>query len=121
MPEDFAAIIKALPGAASNPLALVAYLATIASWTLIAFRVRRHGALLAKLSLFPEGDRLEAVKAEMGGRDLPPGMTPELYVRQRRDALVLYGVLAFAAAAVIIVAIAFFDAGKVSGSVGLYT
>ena len=119
MHEDFAAIIKALPGAASNPLALVAYLATIASWTLIAFRIRRHGALLAKLSLFPEADRLEAVKAEMG--NLPPGTPPELYVRQRRDALMLYGVLAFVGAAVIIVAIAFFDAGKVSGSVGLYT
>lgn len=121
MPDQFSAFVRAIPSASTNPLALVAYLATVIAWAVIAFRVKRNSALLKKLNVLPKSDRLEALRLEMGGTNIPGDVTPEMYIAHRHAALLLYAFLALCATATIISAIALFDSGKISGVIGLWS
>ena len=77
------AFIRAIPSAAASPLALIAYLATLVAWAIIAYRVNRFRELMKRIELLPEGDRLAAIKAEIGRVDVPRGLTGEQYLRMR--------------------------------------
>src|SRR5205823_374941 len=106
--------LAALPEAARSPLALVGYLAAIAAWAAIAWRVKRNKQLLRHLDKIPERDRLKALELEMGGLPLAPGLTPDQWLRAR---IQRYYFLAFAivcAVAVVLFAIAFFQPVKSS-------
>jgi hypothetical protein len=88
------AFIRAIPSAAASPLALIAYLATLVAWVIIAFRVNRFRELMKRIELLPEADRLAAIKAEMGRVDVPRGLTGEQYLRMRIHTFLLIAFLA---------------------------
>lgn len=105
---DLQAFLNAIPAAASSPLALVAYLAAIGSWTVIAWRVKRFKLLMARLPDFPLEDRRAVVEAEIGRIPLRAGLTPEQYLRSRIHLYFLLGFIAVLATIVIVLAMAGF-------------
>jgi hypothetical protein len=106
--EEILATLKAIPAAAASPLALVAYLATVGAWTLIAWRVRRHSALLAHLHHLPEKDRITAIQMELGYVDVPKGLTAEQYLRSRIHSFVFAGYIALCVTGIVIAGMAFY-------------
>ncbi|MGL9623154.1 hypothetical protein QRQ56_34870 [Bradyrhizobium sp. U531] len=105
MIEEIGAFLNAIPAAAANPLALIAYLATVLAWTLIAWRVKRFQILMDKIEKLKEGDRLEAIRIETG-RVVPKGMTAEQYLRSRIHFFIFAGFLALCATAVFVASMA---------------
>ena len=102
------AALSAIPQAAQNPFAFLAYIAALSAWVLIAARVRRNRNLLAHLDKLPPQDRLIALKSEMGEIPVPEGLSAKDWLKARNQR---YYFLAFAmlcALAIIIFAIASF-------------
>jgi hypothetical protein len=93
MTQFLKAAFSGLPAVASSPYALVAYLAVIAAWVVIAWRVKRNSNLLQSLGKLPPRDRLKALQAEMGSVQLASGLSPEQWLRSRVH---LYYFLGFA-------------------------
>lgn len=85
--------LKALPGVASSPLALIGYIVAVGAWLLIALKVQRHKSLLTNLEKLPSRHRLAALKDEMGVVPLKESLTAEQYLKSR---IHLYYILAFA-------------------------
>ncbi|MET4754578.1 hypothetical protein [Bradyrhizobium sp. RT11b] len=96
--EQIGAFLNAIPAAAANPLALIAYLATVVAWTLVAMRVNRFKILMDRIEKLPEKDRIEAIRIETG-RVVPKGMTAEQYLRSRIHLFILIGFLVLCATA----------------------
>lgn len=92
--EEIQAFLQAIPSAAASPLALIAYLATVAAWVAIALRVKRFRVLMEKIDALPEKDRLRAIEAEIGRIKVRPGLTAEEYLRSRIHLFILIGFLA---------------------------
>lgn len=103
--EIISAFIRAIPAAAASPLALVAYLATLAAWAFIAYRVRRFDILMKSIEHVPENDRRAVIEAEFGVGSIPPSLTANEFLVQQRQKLTFYAFLAFCAVVVIIVAL----------------
>jgi hypothetical protein len=82
--------LKALPAVAASPLALAGYVSVLASWTIVALRVKRNRNLLSRIEKFPPRDRLAALKAEMGVVDVPAGLSAEQYLRSRLHTNLLF-------------------------------
>jgi hypothetical protein len=108
--------LKALPTAATNPLALVAYLAAIAAWTYLGSRVRRLRVLLQSIQLIPEADRSNLLRDEMGVVNVPLGMTADQYLRARLQTLLFAGFSIACGCVLIIVAIAYWDGGSITAT-----
>src|SRR5437867_5917658 len=81
--EFLKSLLQALPQAASSPYALVAYLAVLVGWLVIALKVNRNKQLLAHIDKLPSKDRLSALQLEMGAVTIKEGMTPEQWIRTR--------------------------------------
>jgi hypothetical protein len=75
--------LSSLPTVATSPLALAGYLAVIAAWVVIALKVNRNAQLLKHLKDLPRGDRLQALRDEMGTIPLKEGLSPEQFVKLR--------------------------------------
>jgi len=112
--------LSALQTAASNPLAYAAYLATVIAWFLIAWKVNRHRALLKRLDLLPEKDRLPAITLEMGAIQVKDGISPEQWLRSRIHNYYFAGFCVLCLTFFSIAALAFYVySGSASGSIGL--
>lgn len=83
MPEFFKSALAALPSAAQNPLAFMAYVLVIVSATIIALKTKRNQQLLANLEKLPAEDRLKALELEMESVRVPPNLTPEQWLQSR--------------------------------------
>ncbi len=83
MYEFLKSAFSALPSVGASPLALIGYIALVASWLLIALKVRRNKNLLQHLHHLPETDRLAALKLEMGSVQIKGGLSPEQWLRAR--------------------------------------
>lgn len=103
--EPIGAFLKAIPAAAASPLALVAYLATVIAWTLVALRVNRFKILMERIDKLPEADRIEAIRIETG-RVVPKGMTAEQYLRSRIQLFIFIGFLVLCATAAFVASMA---------------
>jgi hypothetical protein len=114
------AFLRAIPDAASSPLAFVAYIFTIASWTALSWRVTRYRSMLKQLPLLPENDRLKAMKMELGFIDVPKNLTPADFLRSRIHTFLFAGFCILCLCALAITALALHDAGKLSGTVDLF-
>jgi hypothetical protein len=114
---------SALPSVAGSPLAFTAYLAAIAAWMVIAWRVNRNKQLLRNLDKLPERSRLEALRMEMGAVRLKSGLSPEQWIRSR---IHLYYFLGFAILALVgtalftVSAVTAEDPGTVGSDVTLF-
>jgi hypothetical protein len=100
--EGIQAFLDAIPNAAANPLALVAYLATLVAWVVIALRVKRFRILMDKIEALPEKDRLKAIEAEIGRVKIRFGLTAEQYLQSRIHTFILIGFLAGCATVVLV-------------------
>jgi hypothetical protein len=114
--------LGALGTAATSTLAFAAYIATIAAWVMIAWRVRRNKGLLEHLSSLPESDRIEALRMEMGVVPVARGLSPEQLLRSRVHGYYLIGFALICLTLITIVAMAWFspDPGGLSGNVDLH-
>lgn len=83
MEAFFANAMQLLPEVAASPLAIAAYVGTLAAYVLVALRVTRHRHLLQHLTSLPEKDRLKALKGELGDGNLRSGITAEEWIRAR--------------------------------------
>lgn len=118
---DVNIFLAAIKAASTNPLALVAYLATIGIWGLSGTRTRRLNLLLKYIKTLPAKDRLRAVVAEMGQVDIQEGLSPEQYLRSR---IITYAFYAFIAACVTlttVLAISFHQYGTITGNASLWS
>ena len=86
MPDFLKAALQAIPSASSSPLSLIAFVCVIVAWVFISFRVARIGLVLKNLKDFPENQRADLVRAEMGAV-IPPDLKsdPEPYLRLREQ------------------------------------
>jgi hypothetical protein len=104
--EFFNAALNALPAVATSPLALIAYLAPIAAWVVLALRAQRNQQLLQHLEKLPERDRLKALEAEMGHVRLESGLRPEEFLRSKVNTYIFFGFLALLLLIAVLFAIA---------------
>ena len=104
--------ISAIPKTAQSPLALAAYLAAIAAWVLVAFRVNRNKSLLANLQKLPEGDRLAALRLEMVDIPIPDSVTPKDWLRARNQRYYFWGYVALCVVIILLFAMASFTAAR---------
>lgn len=111
------ALLSALPSAASNPLALVAYALLVSAWVAISLKVNRNKHLLANLEKLPEGDRLQALELEMGAVRMKAGLTANEWIRSRIHLYYFLGFVLLCAVVVIVFAIAATTRREDSGTV----
>ena len=98
---SYTAFLQAIPAAASSPLALIAYLAALASFTAIGLRVKRNNNLLKNLIKILEVDRKSVVINEMG-RLIPDNITADQWILLQTRKLYFYVfVIIFACASAI--------------------
>ena len=79
----------------------------IASWTVIAFRVKRNKNLLANISKIPEKDRLKALESEMGSVRVPENMSPDQWLRSKVHQYYFWAFVLLAVLVALVVAIAY--------------
>lgn len=96
---------SALPSAAKNPLALVAYLAVTVAWVLAVFRSRRLKVLLKGLEVIPKNQRAALVSQEMG-TVLPRNISVEQWIRAQKHKYYIWVVALLIGMVIIIAAIA---------------
>src|SRR5690348_14529124 len=87
-------LLEELPVVALSPYALVAYLATVAAWLLVSYRVNRNRNLLQHLQKVPAEKRESVLKVEIGGAYLRAGMTAEQFLRYQMHRYLFWGFLA---------------------------
>ena len=105
MDTFFLKAIQMLPGIATSPLAMCAYLATIGAYVFVAIRVRRHKDLLHYLTSLPEGDRLKALESELGDATPRRGINAEQWLRSRIHRYYYLAFLATCITAILIVSL----------------
>jgi hypothetical protein len=79
MAGEIEAFLTAIPSAAQSPYGIIAFLATIAAWSLISLRVTRHKQLMRRINQFPPEDRRKIVQAEMNA-SIPPELAPQEWI-----------------------------------------
>jgi hypothetical protein len=99
-------MLSALPIAAKNRYAFVAYIVLAIVWVVIALKVTRNARLLDNLEKLPARDRLAALRSEMGTVRVEGGLTPEQWLRSRRYLYFLIGFIGFLLAAVVVIVVA---------------
>jgi hypothetical protein len=101
------AFLEALPAVATSPLALVAYLATLFVWAIIALQNRRISTVMRNIKLIPEKDRKSLLETEMGIK-LPEEVSAEDWLKARRQTYLFWALLVLVLAILTIVALAVF-------------
>lgn len=104
--EFLTSALQAIPQAATSPYAFIAYLIAVLAWVAISYRVRRNEILMANIEKLPPKDRRIALEAEMGAAAVQGGISPEHWLKQKRQFYYFIGFLAILAVAVVIFVIA---------------
>lgn len=105
-----AAFLKAIPSAATSPLALIAYLAVIIAWVVLSYRralIDGLGPLLPNIS---KNKRDKLLRMVLPGGDVPADYTADHYNANKNSERKLYALYAVLATVVIILAIAGYKA-----------
>lgn len=98
-------ILASIPTAATSPLAFVAYLAALATWGLIAFRVKTLNEVRQTLEHLAEADRGEALRQALGAVRVGE-FTPTEYIKHQISRYVFIAFLVACATAIIITVLA---------------
>lgn len=104
--EFITAALQWIPQAATHPYSLFAYLVVVLSWLAIQYRVQRNATLIANIEKLPAEDRLVALEAEMGTAAVRGGLSPEQWLKQKRQHYFAMGFFAILAASVLVFVIA---------------
>jgi hypothetical protein len=119
--EFLSAALSALPTVATSAYALAAYAILIAAWGITGWRVNRNNNLLFHLEKIPRNQRLAALESEMRGVRLAGGLSPEQWLRYRRNKDILTAFLATLLALAAIFALSMFQASRgVAANADLY-
>jgi hypothetical protein len=102
MGDTISAFLSAIPSAAASPLAMIALLATIAAWSVIAYRVNRFQVLMEYIEKLPAADRIKAIIHEFRNAKIPPKRTAEEYLQQQKATYIFYASLALCSAIVVV-------------------
>lgn len=81
---------------------MIAYLATLAAWGVISWRVTTFRVLMKDIEKLPEEDRFAAIEAVLGRIKVRRGLSAEQYLRARIQTFVLIGFLAACATIVLV-------------------
>ncbi|MBY3176996.1 hypothetical protein HFO27_20555 [Rhizobium leguminosarum] len=109
MGDAISAFIEAIPAAASSPLALVAFLAALAAWTYIAYRVKRFGILMDKIESLPEIDRRAVIEAEFRNAKIPLNLSSADYLIKQKQDYIFYAFLVLCASILILMSMTFYE------------
>jgi hypothetical protein len=113
--------LSALPQVATSFYAMIAYIATIAAWLFIGWRVHRNNNLLAHLEKLPSHQRLAALESEMGGVRLERGLAPEQWLLARRNRYLFVGFLAILLSITLLICLALVQPlGRIDATADLY-
>lgn len=82
MSLDIAAILGALPEAASTPLAFIGYVVAIVGYVVVVLNARKNSKLLHHLEKLPEADRIRALRDEVG-IGVPDNVSAEDWIKAR--------------------------------------
>jgi hypothetical protein len=108
--------LEALPTVATSPLALVGYIALVAAWLAIGWRIRRNKNLLSAIQHIPSRDRRALVEAEMGGIPAPSELPVEQWLRARIHQYYFVGFIVLCVALVLVLALTGLQAREVTSS-----
>lgn len=108
--DAIAAFVKAIPSAATSPLALVAYLAIAIAWVVLSYRKGLISAVGEHLPNIPKNKRAETLGAVLPGGDAPADYTADHYNANKNADRKLYAFYAVLATIVIVLAIAGYKA-----------
>lgn len=111
--------LAALPIAASNGYAFVAYVLTLGASTYLAHRQRRLSLILTKIKDLPSKDRLPVIRLEMGAIEIPEGFTPEHFLAIKRMKYRLATLAVVGLCLIVIFSLAYVESGTISASVDL--
>ena len=103
--EFLKAALQNIQSAATSPLAFAAYVIVIIAWLVIAWRVQRNKQLLESLQKLPAKDRLSALQQEMGSVPVPPGLTPEQWLKSRTQKYVFSGFALFCLIVIVLIGV----------------
>ncbi|WP_029874786.1 hypothetical protein [Rhizobium leguminosarum] len=104
--EFLTSAFQAIPQAAASPYALVAYVVAVLAWVAIAYRVRRNEIVITNIDKLPPGDRRVALEAEMGSAVVNGGISPEHWLKQKRQFYYFLGFLALLSVCVCVFVVA---------------
>jgi hypothetical protein len=108
--DAIAAFVKAIPSAATSPLALVAYLAIAIAWVVLSYRKGLISAVGEHLPNIPKSKRAETLGTVLPGGDAPADYTADHYNANKNADRKLYAFYAVLATIVIVLAIAGYKA-----------
>jgi hypothetical protein len=97
--------LAAIPSAASSPLALIAFLATIMAWVYTKLKTSRLKVVLPHILNIPERDRRKVIR-ELLGEIVPESMTANEWIAQKKNGYLLIAYLATLAFILIVGALA---------------
>lgn len=95
-----------IPEAAKSPLSLIAYLAAVIAWVLVALKTARMKSLLQHLADIPRADRLKAIKAEMGTVNIREGLSPKQWLQSKVHMYYFIGFLTLCLVVVVVLLVA---------------
>lgn len=105
-------VLQAIPVAATNPLALIAYILALGVWFAIAWRVKRNRQLLSAILNIPENQRAQLLEAEMGVAHLKVGLDAQTWLRSRRHTYYLIAFIVACLTLIIVVVLALWTSPK---------
>jgi hypothetical protein len=108
MDTPLSSVAGVVTAAGTNPLALVALLALVAAWLVIALKVRRNHQLLKYLNQLPDKDRLKALQMEMGVVTIRGGLSPEQWLKHNMRTYYFFGFAILCLTLVILAAMGFY-------------
>lgn len=106
---DISSFLKSLPDAASSPLALIAYVATLVAGYLLAVRVNRNKNLLRRIDQLPPKDRRPALQAEMD-TVIPTSISAEKWIELKTRKLYFSAFVIICGCATLVILIAMLQA-----------
>ena len=83
MGEFLKSAFAALPEAAHDNRALLAYTIASIAWVVVSLKVTRNKNLLKSIEKLPESQRLEALRMEMGATPVTRGVSPAQFLKAR--------------------------------------
>lgn len=104
MSLDITAALRALPEAASTPLAFIGYVVALVCYVVVALNARKNSKLLHHLEKLPESDRIRALRDEIG-IGVPDNISAEDWLKARGQRYWFFSFAIFAAVISLLVAI----------------
>ena len=77
-------LLRAIPEAAANPRALVAYTLAVLAWVALGWRERRYRLTLTHIKDLPAKERAAIVARDLG-EPVPPTLGAEQFLRYKRQ------------------------------------